>query len=750
MRGRILINNIRKAIRKHIIYGIILALFMLGNKLTPRLLAQSIENEDTKIEEVQYQGDAINDGEQLEEAEEIVFVPSTVKGPIFSNIGGFYTEAFKLVLSTEDKGSKILYTLDGSVPSSDNKASKEYRDPLVIGYKPLRDIDSDYFCATVIRAIVLNSNEEVSDVVTNSYFVHKDMHNKYKLPIISLTTDPYHLYDYESGLFNNLEERGREWEKPFYFEYYDKVGTKVLSQHVGARLHGGASREFPFKSFRIYARKEYDSKSKLEYDFFKDSMIKATTKNGVIEPIQSFKRLILRNGGNEGDAWDSSMFRDILIQSLMANTKLDLQAYCPTVAFLNGEFYGIINIQERQDEKYIASRYNVREEDVAIYDFWYDELGEQQVYMAAGEDSNLDFYLNMMDYINKNDLSNDLHYNKVTEWLDIENYVDYLIIQIYSSNTDWPGNNCRAFRIINEVNNDTPYGQDGRLRWLLFDTDFGFGLYNAPVNKDTLSDALKEGGTLWPNQDGSTKLFRSLLKNNSFKQYFITRFLDLINTNYSEKEVVKKIDGLSSLYESSIDEFKHRYNKMGDWNYTVLAMKQYAKERMNAARFMLNNQFKLGKYYTLEVELNDTNPSNDSVIINTVTIDKNSLGVDEGVFRGVYYDKVITTLTAVSKEENTFLHWQDDDGSIVSTDATYIVKDVPSSFATISLTPVFKHSNKNSNEILNTENTIEVFGESSNISNQSITSYVLMILFVVIIILALFIVLVIINKKQSK
>lgn len=756
MRGKNLIYMIGdKKKRQSLFIAMVIILFLMPLIIVVNLKAQSIPNVNVDIKIKETQGEielnlieTENEGEMDEEVKE--FIPSSIKGPVFSNIGGFYTEVLELSLSTEEKESKILYTLDGSVPSPMNKATKEYSSPFVIGYKALRDMDSNYFCGTIIRAIVVRKDNEVSDVVSNTYFVHKDMLHKYKLPIISLSTDPSNLYDYETGLFNNLEERGREWEKSFYFEYYDKDGNKVLQQNVGARLHGGASREFPFKSFRIYARKEYDSNSKLDYNFFEDSFIKPMTKNGVIEPIKSFKRLILRNGGNEGDAWDSSMFRDILIQSLMANTNLDLQAYCPTVAFLNGEFYGIINIQERQDEKYIAKRYRVKEEEVAIYDFWYDELGEQQVFMAAGGDEHLDFYLNMIQYIKENDMSDDLHYNKVSEWMDIENYVDYLIIQLYSSNTDWPGNNCRAYRTINDYNKDAPYGQDGRLRWLLFDTDFGFGLYNAPVNKDTLGEALAEGNTQWPNQDGSTFLFRSLLNNEGFKEYFITRFLDLINSNYQEEVVNEKIDHFASLYEASIGEFKLRYNKMGDWNHTVLAMKQYGKDRMNAARFMLNNHFKLGKYYTLQIDLN-RNPIDAYVELNTLVLDNNSLGVEEGVFRGVYYDKLNTTLNAVSLDGSEFLHWLDGEGNIVSSDSIYTIKEVPSSFTTITLTPVFKNSKViTSKEETTKDKTTEVLANDVVLNNKSTTSYGIMIVFVIVLIIVLFIAFVIINKRQTK
>ena len=103
--------------------------------------------------------------------------------------------------------------------------------------------------------------------------------------------------------------------------------------------------------------------------------------------IEKFKRLVLRGGGNESDAWEVTFFRDILTQSLMVGTSLDLQAYQPAVVFLNGEFYGILNIRERMDDRYLAAHYNCSEEDVAIYGFKYNKDSDGHVILPpAGED----------------------------------------------------------------------------------------------------------------------------------------------------------------------------------------------------------------------------------------------------------------------------------------------------------------------------------------------------------------------------
>ena len=88
---------------------------------------------------------------------------------------------------------------------------------------------------------------------------------------------------------------------------------------------------------------------------------------------------------------------------------------------------------------------------------------------------------------------------------------NYNIIQIFSNNGDWPGNNCKAWRYTGEIKEGV-YGLDGKIRYLLYDTDFGFGLYGHDATEDALYRAIKVGGTEWPNQDGSTAVSYHRLK----------------------------------------------------------------------------------------------------------------------------------------------------------------------------------------------------------------------------------------------
>lgn len=605
------------------------------------------------------------------------FVPSTIKSPSFSKEGGYYTEDFTLHLETKEPDGKIYYTLDSSLPSKDNVSTLEYKDEI-----PILAVESN-FHGTIVRACTVSKDGIWGDVVTHSYFVTKNMLQRYEVPVVSLVTDSDNLYNTETGLFTNYDSRGREWEKPMHVEYITPDGKVQFSMNVGARLHGGASRSFSYKSFRLYARKEYDLINNFEYDFFSDSIIPAVEKNGGKNPITKFKRLLLRNCGNEGDAWDSTYFRDAFIQSLMVDTQLDIQAYTPSIVYLNGEYYGIMNIRERQDERYLSSHYNVGEEDVAIYNFWYDAKGEQQTYMESGEEPNLEFYNNMYQFITTQDMSLDENYRKVSEWLDIENYVDYLCIQIFSNNGDWPGNNLRAWRYIGEPNSEE-YGLDGKIRFLLFDTDFGYGLYDHGANENALKRALEVGKTQWPNQDGSTRMFRSLMKNEEFLNYFSNRYLDLINTKFHSDYGVERIESLKAIYQNYVDEIRNKYQKVGYYDNNIETMKKFALTRPYYARMELKNQFQLGSLYTLNLN-SDFKSINGVIQVNTLNLNDEIETLKESGWSGQYLSKVPVIIKAIPKDGYEFQGWE---GDLQTSQATIIIDE---SFAhgDINLTPLF-------------------------------------------------------------
>src|SRR5690606_22699971 len=144
------------------------------------------------------------------------------------------------------------------------------------------------------------------------------------------------------------------------------------------------------------------------------------------QPYDEYKRILLRNGGN---SLNSTFFQDAAIQAIASPLKVDRQAYRPTVLFLNGEYWGLINMRERYDDHYLARKYDLDGDNVDILENTEPDEGDADHYNA------------MISYIETHDLSNEEHYEEVKTMMDVDNFIDYQIIEIFSGNTDWPGNN---------------------------------------------------------------------------------------------------------------------------------------------------------------------------------------------------------------------------------------------------------------------------------------------------------------------
>ena len=520
-------------------------------------------------------------------AEEEAFVPSSVPAPEFSVPAGFYEEAFSLELKAEE-GLTVYYTLDGSEPAADGTETVQYQNPISI--ELCESVKGrELLSATVVRAVCVTPEGEYSDVQTHTYFVAHKMSEWYQVAVVSLTADPAAFYDEETGIITNYDERGKEWERPAHLEYFTPEGSREVSLNVGVRLNGAYSRCFDMKSFRIYAREEYDTQKKIEYDFFSGSLIPAVEKNGEQKAIDEFKRIILRAGGNESDAWETTFFRDILAQSAMAGTSLDLQSYQPAVVYVNGEFYGILNIRERMGDRYLASHYNCSEKDVAIYGFHYEKDADGKVILpATGEDvftvemeegpeEEARFFEEAYDFVTGNDMSDPAMYEKAQSYFDIENFIDYLCLEMYSGSTDWPHNNCEAWRYTGEPSEE--YGLDGRIRWLVFDLDFAFGLYGHSVEELTVASMVADQRGEQPYRDVLTCLFRAFLKNEGFKEQFRSRFIELLGTNFSAVTMLKKADVLAEIYEPLVTEKYLKYGQKQDFRVNVDIVKEYVANR---------------------------------------------------------------------------------------------------------------------------------------------------------------------------
>lgn len=591
-----------------------------------------------------------------------------------SRESGIYSEAFELTFA-DNESYDLRYTLDGSDPS---KISTKYESPIYVddtsklptrisniqtsfNHEPF--LKDEYINkGLVVKARYFDGESPVGDMFVGTYFVWDEGSRRYSMDVVSLTTDPNNLFNQDDGIYvvgqefmlnapidideetpANYHMRGKEWERPANIEFFDQNGQLVLDQSIGIRIFGSASRGHPKKSIRIIARKEY-GKGTFDYEFF-DGLVDAEGK-----VIDTFESLILRSGGSD---YRYTMFRDILTDQLSVGM-LDFQAYKPIILFINGEYFGIYNLREYADENYVASHYDIDEKDVGIIAL------KKEVQLYSGDDSALEDYNDLISYLQNHDMTKNENLEHVADLIDLDNMVNYYSTEIYVNNSDWPGNNIKLWKYTGEPR-DGIY--DGKFRFILFDADLGFGLYRrlGYYSFNSFEYLHEEDGESWRNPTWSTILYQRLMLNSDFREFFLVRLTDLLNSRFRTEVVLEKIDYLKNIYVNEIEEYSHRYEELltfAEWDdHIERYVKNFPKERIAYLLRYAKEQYNLEGIATMSFECDEDG----SVLVNDQYEVKNESRVVK------YFTDYVIHLEAKKKSGSEFVGWEIT-GNTVSTD----------------------------------------------------------------------------------
>ncbi len=557
-------------------------------------------------------------------------IGSYSEDPIFSIDGGFYAGSASVVLSTPADTADIYYTTDGSEPTS---SSTLYSSSINI------------VTTKVIRAKSFSVNTIPSKIITNTFFLNESS----TLPVFSISTNPANLWDDNIGIYvvgtNGYYDPScgvsanynQIWERPIHVAMYEPNGQKLFSMDAGVKINGGCyTGGFAQKSLRIKARGTYGA-SKVLYPLFNN------------REFTSYESFLLRNSGNDWEGF--TMMRDGMMQTLVETLDLETLAYQPTVMFLNNEYWGIHNLRERNDKDYIAQYNNVDPNNLDLLD------GD-----LSPKEGDANHYLNMQSYIVNNPLSIQANYEYVLTQMEIENYTDYMISEMYFNNRDWQPMNIKFWR---------PRTVDGKWRWLLFDTDFGFGYNDVTEYTYDMIDRVTN-----PSRSGS-EIINGLLDNLEFENLFINTFADYSNTIFKAAKVVSVIDSISTLISPEIT--RHNMKWHGNsywWADQVETLRIFANNRITSMQGHFISEF--GLTGIAELNLNVTNNDNGYIKLNRIT-------VKDFPWSGEYFQGVPITLEAVPRAGYKFVGWTGD-----VTSSSKIITHIPTS--TNNLTAVFQES----------------------------------------------------------
>jgi hypothetical protein len=463
-----------------------------------------------------------------------------------------------------------------------------------------------------------------SAVVDRTYIIDEDNHG---LPVVSIITTENHLWDWNSGIYvmgpnasANYPYFGSNfwepWSRKSRMEFFDSSKTKQFEAVFDLEIHGGWSRAEPQKSFRIDAKSIYTGD--IEYPLI-------PRKPG----ITSFNNFNLRNGGQH------SLFdriQDAVMSRLSEGTNIDRMGYQACIVYLNGAYWGLYGIREKFDEHYVESNHGVDKDEIQLLNREGALVGDAIHFVESHQ------------IITNTSTAASNFVEILSSRFDLENYIDYFVFETYIQNRDWMG-------IDWELNNIKLWRQDtldATWRYMMYDTDFAFGLYGGNIYQNYIDRARNPD---YPNTH--SEIFDHVLDNADFKCRFTNRYNDLINTTFQTGNFDAVTDELKTELAPAIpDHIAAWSNQMGPYSYTywlnaVNGIKSYNSGRIATARQHLNQSLSLQGQHTVDLDVFPSTAGH--VKLNSI--------MPELPWDGVYHGACLVAAKAIPSHGFLFSHW---------------------------------------------------------------------------------------------
>ena len=458
--------------------------------------------------------------------------------PEYSVPGGMFKSGD--VVTVEMKapaGCQIYYTLDTTDPT---QSSTLYTSPITI---------SD---TTILRTRVYGQGYLESYMDTQSYLYDVNNANG-TVYVVSLVSDPYNLSSDEAGImikgpnpwphypFGSLNEGANfwmDWEREAHVEVFNPDGTTLISQECGIKLHGQFSRAEKQKAFKVIARSQYGSNRFQAAIFSK-------------RPYTEYQSFLLRSSSEDGP---KTRIRDSVLQMLARGKDLVYQETEIGVLYINGIYWGHYNLRERVCTSMICQfeGWEGEEDDLDLI------KGNTQVMQGSNETM-----ATLLEYVQSHDMNTDEAYQVLDNAIDIENYINYMIIEMYTGNTDTL--NVKRYRNPN---------RSAKWRWVLFDLDWAFF-----TDTNSVKRWLTPGG-MGNNLRTDNTLFIACMKNDRFRDRFLTRLGEEMATDCTPENILALAEDMTNRITPLLPEQFERWDmKESDYKKELKLFIDYAKTR---------------------------------------------------------------------------------------------------------------------------------------------------------------------------
>jgi len=437
-------------------------------------------------------------------------------------------ETFSILVTYTPKAT-LRYTTDGSTPTQENGETATLHKFTISK-------------TTVYRFRVFEEGKLPSPVVTRSYIMRD---RNYTLPVVSVVTDDRNINGSEYGVDVKGSGNGRsgngersnvnwnmDWDRPVSFEYIEQEATTnregYFQQEADLSISGGWSRRQSPRSFKIKASKTYDINS-LDYPFFED------------HPYNKSKALLFRNGGNDGHA--KERLKDGTINQIVASSGLycDLQDFQPTHIFINGAYRGMQNMRQPSNKHLGYCLYGIDTDEIDAFEISVDS-GYCQM---SGTREAFEEWYELAKTANQPE-----SWAKLCDLVDMDEYCNYMAVQLNLQNWDWPHNNHKGYRERRE---------GGKFHMVLFDVD---NVFEQNIGNPFTKHENDQTYTFYPIFEWNDKkltlevepvtIFLNMLKNDTFRKKMIDTYCLVNGSVFEPNRCAEIIDEMADLIKPAM------------------------------------------------------------------------------------------------------------------------------------------------------------------------------------------------------
>lgn len=556
--------------------------------------------------------------------------------PLFSQNGGLCSETFKLEITKPEEcpaEALIFYTTDGSEPTPGKPGVKG-------GMKHTVEISK----STVVRAKIVHPQYRALSPrsTTKSYIFHP---RNVTLPVISIASDNSFFYDGQTGILSSTVNDGKpnymqKWRRPINVEYYTAENKEVFNQLGETGVSGVSTREQPQKSMKIYTNKRFGKKT-FKGAFWSDK-----------PEVKKVKSFVIRSGGNNSAG---SRVNDALVQKLFGThvDSLDWQAYQPVIVYLNGSYFGEFGMRERSDENYVEANYNGLE-DIEVA----DETSYQQPTDGSLFKDFFDLYR-----------SKTTDYAAMSEQMNVDNYLNTLIAELYAMNSDFPTNNVSLWR---------PLEEGGKWQWILKDLDrFGMQMALYPLDFNMLQFLLSPDELMFSGIN-NFDIYKKMDSFPEFHDRMVETFAVYLGDFLRPEYVTSVLDSMHAEINDEVQATFRMYNMpYSGFTEATKWLKRTINDRSANLYKQMNSRYGLGGLVSMKV-MDDKEAD----------LKINGISLKEGDFEGKYF--LGHTLKLSAREGFGWKMLVETPGTepveytIEENEVTYLLKDYATPTSTVS------------------------------------------------------------------